>query len=142
MDKKDIIELQKISDKRGHMVVLETGTSIPFAVKRSYFIYGTKGEEPRGFHAHKALEQVFICVQGSCDVLLDDGYEKKEVHLDNPAQALYVGPSQWRVMHNFSEDCIFLVYASELYDENDYIRDYDQFVEYVRGSVSAQKASI
>lgn len=128
-----LIPLQRITDARGSLVVLETGKAVPFPVKRTYFIYGTKDAAPRGFHAHKTLDQVFVCVQGSCDVLLDDGKVKKTVRLDKPDAAIHVGPMVWHEMHDFSADCIFLALASDRYDENDYIRKYEDFTALAAG---------
>ncbi len=121
------INLQKIGDARGTLVVAEFGKHLPFAVKRSYFIYGTQPDHPRGFHAHKSLDQVFICIQGACDLIIEDVSGKRTLHLNNPAQAVHVGPMVWHEMHNFTTDCIFLALASDTYDENDYIRDYRTF---------------
>ncbi len=125
----NIIKLKQISDSRGHMVILEEGKDIPFTIRRSYFIYGTTATEPRGFHAHKKLEQVFLCIKGSCDLLLDDGTTKSSLHMNEASTAVYVGPMVWHEMHNFTPDCIFMAYASDKYDEDDYIRDYTHFIE-------------
>ncbi len=127
--KDNLVALQKITDMRGNMVVLEEGRDIPFAVRRCYYIYDTKPDQPRGAHAHKALEQICICVHGSCEIMLDDGKDKKVIRMDNPAVGVYVGPMVWREMRNFSNDCVFLVLASLPYDENDYIRNYDDFMK-------------
>ena len=121
------IKLQKITDVRGSIVVLEEGREIPFPVRRCYYIYDTKPQQPRGAHAHKALEQVCMCVSGSCDIKLDDGKSQTVIRMDNPATGVYVGPMVWREMFNFSKDCVFLVLASQPYDESDYIRDYSEF---------------
>ncbi|MFN7112730.1 MAG: sugar 3,4-ketoisomerase [Alphaproteobacteria bacterium] len=121
-------KLKKIEDPRGCLIVIEHGKDVPFLIKRSYFIYGTSPDEPRGFHAHKQLEQVFVCLRGQCDVLLDDGHHKQTIKLDAPDKSLYVGKMIWHEMHNFSEDCIFAAFASDLYDESDYIRDYQDFM--------------
>ena len=86
----------------------------------------------RGFHAHKKLKQILICVKGSCKILLDDGIEKAEVLLDKPNKGLLIESHLWREMFDFSEDAVLMVLASELYDESDYIRDYDEFIKYVR----------
>lgn len=125
------IPLQKISDDRGTLVVLQQGNHLPFAAKRSYFIYGTQPDQPRGFHAHKTLDQVFVCVQGACDLTLEDNEGKYTLRMDSPAQAVRVGPMVWHEMHNFTNDCIFLAYASDVYDEADYIRDYNTFKKLV-----------
>ena len=88
----------------------------------------------RGYHAHKSLEQILICIHGSCKILLDNGTEKKVVPLEKPYEGLYVANNMWREMYDFSFDAVLLVLASELYDESDYIRNYDKFLEYVNKS--------
>ena len=131
--KDSLIKLKTIADPRGSLVVLEEGKDVPFPIRRSYFIYGTKKNEPRGFHAHKTLHQVFVCLQGSCEIRLDDGKDKSTLKMDTPSFAVYVGPMVWHEMHDFSPDCIFLSYASDFYKESDYIRDYDSFLRQVSG---------
>lgn len=126
------ILLKTKTDARGSLVVAEVGKDIPFPIQRSYFIYGTKGDAPRGFHAHKQLHQIFVCVQGSCTLLLDDGKNKTMHPMNDPATAYHVGPMIWHEMHDFSADCVFLAYASDVYDESDYIRDYDDFLRQVK----------
>ncbi len=121
------VTLKKITDPRGSLVALEQGRDIPFAVKRCYYIYNVKEDAPRGFHAHKTLEQILLCVAGGCDLLLDNGKTKTTIRLDDPATAVYVGPMTWREMHNFTPDCVLLALVSDVYDEGDYIRDYDDF---------------
>lgn len=123
---------QKRGDSRGELIVVEAMKDIPFEMKRIYYIYGVEKGIERGFHAHKSLEQVLICIHGSCKISLDDGTEKKEVLLDNPSEGIYVGNMIYRCMYDFSEDAVLLVLASELYDESDYIRDYDEFLQSVR----------
>ena len=104
---------------------------VPFDIKRVYYMYDTTEGVTRGRHAHKALEQILICVHGSCKILLDNGEEKVVVPLDKPNEGLYVSNVMWREMFDFSEDAVLMVLASELYDEEDYIRDYDEFLKYV-----------
>lgn len=118
-------------DERGQLVALEEFNDIPFKIKRVYYIYDTKKGVRRGFHAHKCLEQILICVSGSCKIHLDNGKETAEVELSNPNDGLYISNDFWREMYDFSPDCVLLVLASELYDESDYIRDYDKFLKYV-----------
>ena len=112
---------------QGSLVALEKGAQFPFDIKRVYYIWGTQKDVVRGHHAHKKLEQVILCVSGSCDFILDNGRERTTVHLDNPAQGLYIKHNIWREFTNFSPDCVVVVLASEYYDESDYIRDYEQF---------------
>lgn len=123
------IEFKKLGDDRGSLVSLEQNKNIPFDVKRIYYIFDTKEGVSRGFHAHKNLQQVAICVKGSCRFVLDDGHNKEEIILDNPSIGLHINSFMWREMHDFSEDCVLVVLASELYDERDYIRDYQIFLE-------------
>lgn len=125
----EFIYFQEITDGRGGLVALEQNQNIPFSIKRVYFIYGTPANTRRGFHAHKALEQVAICVKGACSFLLDNGKEKTECRLDSPTSGLYIGSNIWHEMYDFTEDCVLMVLASDLYDEADYIRDYDQFLQ-------------
>ncbi|HEA3124823.1 MULTISPECIES: sugar 3,4-ketoisomerase [Aeromonas] len=130
-----ILPLQPHGDERGSLVALEEGKNIPFQVKRVYYMFNTKGGVRRGFHAHKTLKQVAIAVRGSCRFLLDDGQERIEVMLDNPAQGLVIESFMWREMYDFSEDCVLMVLADQLYDESDYIRDYSQFIEVANKNV-------
>ena len=121
-------------DNRGQLVALEQNRNIPFEIKRVYYMYDTTPGVSRGFHAHKKLEQVLICVHGSCKVLLDDGVEKEMVTLDEPNKGLYISSNIWREMFDFSSDAVLMVLASELYDESDYIRNYDDFMNYVKNN--------
>ena len=125
---------QRHGDDRGMLVALEEGKEIPFDVKRVYYMYDTVEGIRRGFHAHKCLEQILICVHGSCKILLDNGKEKEIVSLDTPYEGLYVSNDMWREMYDFSPDAVLMVLASELYDEADYIRDYDEFLKYVEAN--------
>ena len=118
-------------DDRGQLVALEELKDIPFAVKRVYYMYETTPGVTRGKHAHKCLQQIMICIHGSCKVLLDNGIEKTVVTLNKPNEGIYIANDIWREMFDFSSDAVLMVLASELYDENDYIRDYDIFLKYV-----------
>lgn len=126
-----MIRFQSHGDQRGQLIALEQGKEIPFDIKRVYYMYHTGENVRRGYHAHKKLKQILICVHGSCAIHLDDGVECKEVILHKPNEGLYIANYIWREMYNFSEDAVLLVLASELYDEDDYIRDYQEFVELV-----------
>lgn len=126
-----LIDFKTLGDDRGSLVALESHRNIPFDIKRVYYIFNTKTDVSRGFHAHHHLKQVLICVKGSCRILLDNGKSKENVILDNPAQGLLIENFLWREMHDFSKDCILLVLASEHYDESDYIRDYDEFLAHI-----------
>lgn len=128
-----LIDFQQHGDNRGQLVALEQNKEIPFDIKRVYYLYHTGENVRRGYHAHKSLEQILVCVSGKCTIHLDDGRECKEVILDKPYQGLYIANSIWREMYDFSENAVLLVLASELYSEDDYIRDYQEFIEYVMG---------
>ena len=125
----NVIDLDIRGDERGSLIALEENYNTPFAIKRVYYIFGTKEGVRRGFHAHKELKQLAICVSGSCKFHLDDGKEKKEVLLESPDRGLLIEGLIWREMYDFSPDCVLLVLASEYYDESDYIRDYDDFLK-------------
>lgn len=114
----------------GKLVALENNNEIPFEIKRVYYIWDTIHDAIRGRHAHKDLQQVIICVKGACDFILDDGKTRESVHLNNPAQGLYIKNNIWREFTNFSEDCVVMVLASEHYNPEDYIHDYNEFKEY------------
>ncbi len=126
---------QPHGDARGQLVALEEDKDIPFRIKRVYYMYDTVKGVVRGKHAHKSLEQILVCIHGSCKILLDDGREKKVVPLEKPYEGLYVSNNMWREMYDFSEDAVLMVLASDYYDEEDYIRDYDQFLSYVNGKI-------
>ena len=119
-------------DSRGQLVAIEQLKDIPFEIKRVYYMYDTTEGVTRGYHAHKNLQQVLICVHGSCKIRLDNGTKKEIVTLDKPNEGLYVSNNMWREMFDFSPDAVLMVLASELYDESDYIRDYDEFLKYVK----------
>ena len=118
-----------MEDERGSLVTLEGTKSVPFNIKRVYYIFGTKEGISRGFHAHLNLKQVAVCVKGSCQFVLDNGKQRQEVILDSPTKGLLIEDLTWREMFNLSPDCVLLVLASEYYDELDYIRNYDEFLE-------------
>ena len=119
-------------DNRGQLVAIEQQKDIPFEIKRVYYMYETGEGIRRGYHAHKNLEQILICIHGSCKILLDNGTEKEIVPLDKPNEGLYVSNNMWREMFDFSSDAVLMVLASELYDESDYIRNYEDFLTFVR----------
>lgn len=122
-------ELKVIGDDRGSLIALQAGENIPFKIQRTYYIFGTTTGVSRGFHAHKKLKQLAVCIAGKCRMILDDGFTKKEVWLDSPNKALLISNMMWREMHDFSKDCILVVFASEVYDPNDYIRNYQDFLK-------------
>lgn len=129
MVKYDLIDFKVRGDHTGSLVALEKGAEFPFEIKRVYYIWGTDKNVIRGKHAHRKLEQVIVCTSGSCDFILDDGNERTTVHLSNPAQGLHIKSNIWREFTNFSPDCVVMVLASEHYDEKDYIRDYQTFLQ-------------
>ena len=131
---------QPHGDERGQLIALEEMKDIPFKIKRVYYMYDTVQGVTRGFHAHKSLQQILVCVHGSCKVRLDNGHEKKVVALEKPYEGLYIANNMWREMFEFSSDAVLMVFASELYDESDYIRDYDEFLRFVKDSDLGEKA--
>ncbi len=130
---------QPHGDHRGQLVALEEYKDVPFRIKRVYYMYDTEDGFVRGKHAHKSLEQILVCIHGSCKVKLDNGREQKIVPLEKPYEGLYVANNMWREMFDFSKDAVLLVFASELYDEDDYIRNYDEFLEYVKNTERKSK---
>ncbi|ARI64638.1 WxcM-like domain-containing protein [Salmonella enterica] len=122
-----LIPLQVHGDERGTLISLERDKNIDFEIRRVYYIFDTKQGVVRGFHAHKNLKQLIIPVRGSCRFILDDGYERVSILLDNPSQGLLVNSLIWREMSDFSDDCVLMILASNEYDESDYIRDYEVF---------------
>lgn len=128
IDNCKIIELPKITDPRGNLTFIESMRHIPFEMKRIFYLYDVPTGEDRGAHAHKALHQFLICLSGSFDVSLADGYASKVVHLNRPWKGLHIPPMIWASEINFDPGSVCLVIASDFYDEADYIRNYDQFM--------------
>lgn len=123
-----VIDLPKISDPRGNLTFIEGGNHIPFDIQRVYYLYDVPGGTERGGHAHKGLQQLIIAMSGSFDVVLDDGANKKRVHLNRSYGGLYVCPMIWRELDNFSSGSVCMVLASNKYNEQDYYRDYADFM--------------
>lgn len=119
-------------DARGKLIALEELKDVPFEIKRVYYMFDTLPNESRGFHAHMNLEQIIIAMDGACRFILDDGQKREEVLLNRPDVGLYIGKNMWREMHDFSYGCKLVVLASQLYDENEYIRNYDEFLKRVK----------
>lgn len=119
-------------DERGQLIAIEENKDIPFTVRRVYYIYDTLPGVRRGHHAHRCLEQILVCVSGSCRIHLDDGHDTAEVLLDKPWEGLYISNDIWREMYDFTPGAVLLVLASEPYDEADYIRSYDDFLKMVK----------
>lgn len=128
----NLIDIQPIDDDRGSLVALEANKAVPFDIKRVYYIFDTKQGVARGFHAHKALKQLVVCITGSCRMVLNNGLHKEEIMLDSPKKGLLVENLVWHEMYDFTSGCVLLVLASEHYDEADYIRDYDEFLQLVK----------
>lgn len=133
----EVVTFQTLGDERGSLIAIEEGYNAPFDIKRVYYIFDTKEGVERGFHAHINLKQICIAVKGSCTFVLDDGTKRQEIKLDNPNEGLYIEGLIWREMKGFSEDCVLVVIASEHYDEADYIRDYQKFIDKVLENESA-----
>lgn len=128
IDTCQIIELPKVHDPRGNLTFIESNNQIPFAIQRVYYLYDVPGGSERGGHAHKGLHQLIVAMSGSFDVLLDDGKNKKRVHLSRSYYGLYVCPMIWRELDNFSSGSVCMVLASNMYSESDYYRDYAEFM--------------
>lgn len=129
-----IIELPQIHDPRGNLTFLEAGRHVPFDIKRVYYLYDVPGGAERAGHAHKQLQQLFIAMSGSFDVILNDGFETKTYHLNRSYYGLYVCPMIWRDINNFSSGSVCMVLASHYYDESDYYRDYNDFIAAAKAS--------
>ena len=127
----NIIELPRVSDPRGNLTFAEEQQLVPFDIKRAYWVYDVPAGESRGGHAHKRLQQLVIAVNGSFTVTLDNGYERRSVLLNHPWQGLVINVNTWRTLDDFSSGAVCLVLASEHYDEDDYIYDYDEFLKYI-----------
>jgi len=127
-----IINLPKIGDPRGNLTFIEGMKHVPFEIKRIYYLYDVPGGETRGGHAHKNLQQFIIAANGSFDVIVDNGDKKERFHLNRSFYGLYIPPIIWRELNNFSSGSVCLVLASELYEEDDYIRDYEIFKKMVK----------
>lgn len=125
-------EFKILGDHRGQLVALEANRQIPFDVKRVFYIYGTQPDVPRGNHSHYKTKQFLVSVAGSCKVTLDDGKSKETFDLNKPNIGLFQDALIWGTMHDFSADCVLLVLADDYYDESDYIRNYDKFLEVVK----------
>lgn len=125
------VDLVSHGDSRGQLVAIEEYDEIPFKIKRVYYIYDTNSDVTRGCHAHRTLKQLLVCVSGNCKIRLDDGKESQIVLLDKPNEGILICDTIWREMFDFSKDAVLLVLASDIYDEKDYIRDYQEFLKYV-----------
>lgn len=132
IDECRLIALPRVTARQGNLTAVEGESDVPFPIRRVYYLYDLPGGESRGGHAHRALQQLLVCVMGALEVVLDDGITRRTVRLDRAYEGLLIRPMVWRELHNFSSGAICLVLASELYNEADYIRDHDRFLEAVR----------
>jgi dTDP-4-dehydrorhamnose 3,5-epimerase-like enzyme len=132
------IQLQTHGDDRGMLIALEQQRNVPFEIRRVYYLFGTRGDVHRGRHAHRHLNQLAVTVRGSVTFLLDDGSGPEEVVLDDPSQGLLLGRMVWRELYDFSDDCVLMVLADQLYDQSDYITDYADFLREVHGSMDVE----
>jgi dTDP-4-dehydrorhamnose 3,5-epimerase-like enzyme len=128
LNKCQIFDLPRINDPRGNLTFVEANRHIPFDIRRVYYLYDVPGGAERGGHAHKVLHQLIIAMSGSFDIHLDDGYARKTIHMNRSYNGLYVCPMIWRGIDNFSSGAVCMVLASDYYDEQDYYRDYDTFI--------------
>jgi len=127
ISKYEELDFKSIGNNDGHLIPLESNKNIPFEIKRVYYIFKTKIGIRRGYHAHKQLKQILICVSGFCTVFLDTGSNQDDIKLSSPSQGLLIEGLVWHEMYNFSEDCVLMVLADDYYNEDDYIRDYKTF---------------
>lgn len=134
LDKCQLVDLRTIHDRRGNLSVIEAGIDIPFEIRRVYYLYDVPGGAERGGHAHKNLYQLMVAMSGSFDVSLTDGINQKKFHMNRSHYGLLIYPGIWRDLDNFSTGAVNMVLASERYHESDYIRDFDNFKNYVRSS--------
>lgn len=135
VDKCIIMDLPKMSDPRGNLTFIESNKHIPFDIKRIFYIYDVPTGANRGAHAHRTLKQFIICLSGSFDVKVDDGNQKKIIHLNRPWQGVYIPPMIWAAETNFDPGSVCLLVVSDFYDESDYYRNYDEFLEALRKNV-------
>ena len=126
-----LVDIPQRGDARGQLSVAELGGALPFVVRRVYWIHSTQPGVSRGFHAHKKLHQLCVCVAGSVRLSLFDGHREESVVLDSSAKGLLIGPGLWREMHDFSTDCVLMVFADAEYEESDYIRSKEDFLRSV-----------
>jgi dTDP-4-dehydrorhamnose 3,5-epimerase-like enzyme len=132
------VQLHKHGDNRGMLIALEQDGDVPFAIRRVYYIFATRNDVHRGRHAHRHLNQLAVAVRGSVTFLLDDGSGAAKVVLDDPAQGLLLGSMLWRELYDFSDDCVLMVLADHLFDPDDYITDYADFLREVNGAVQLE----
>lgn len=130
----ETVSLKQLGDERGSLVALEGNKNVPFNIKRVYYLVGTKKGVSRGFHAHRNLKQMVVCLTGSCRFVLDNGENREEIILDSPTTGLIINDLTWREMHDFTSNCVLMVLANQYYDESDYIRNYHEFLNAIKKS--------
>ena len=135
LDKCQIYELPRINDPRGNLTFVVANRHIPFDIRRVYYLYDVPGGAKRGGHSHKSLHQFIIAMSGSFDIHLDDGFMKKTIHLNRSYKALYLCPMVWREIDNFSSGAVCMVLASDFYEEEEYYRDYAEFIHYAHSKI-------
>ena len=128
-----LINFQKITDPRGNLTVAQSFKDVPFAIERAYWVYDVPSGECRGGHSHKSCKEIVVALSGSFHVTLDNGDERETVLLNHPYQGLLIDVDTWRTLDDFSSGAVSLVLASEAFNEDDYIREYDDFLQYIRG---------
>lgn len=131
-DRYKVLEFTDLGDERGNLVVIEGGTSIPFEIKRMFYIYGSDEKVVRGQHANKQTSFVMINVSGTSKVRIDDGKEERIIELNKPRMGLYLSPMLWKDMYDFSQDSVLIVLADTHYDAGEYIRDYDEYLKVLK----------
>ena len=129
-----IVDLPKISDPRGNLTFIEGDRHIPFEIKRVYYLYDVPGGAERGAHGHRGLQQFLVAMSGAFDVILDDGFETRRIHMNRSYYGLYISPMMWRDITNFSSGAVLMVLASDFYDASDYFRDYNEFQKAARAA--------
>jgi dTDP-4-dehydrorhamnose 3,5-epimerase-like enzyme len=127
-----IVQIPRFTDERGSLSVVESGRQVPFDIRRLYYLYDIPAGQVRAAHGHRRLQQCMIAAAGSFEVHVDDGFERRTFRLDRPDRGLYIAPGMWRELDGFSGGAVCMVLASELYDESDYLRDYDDFLAFAR----------
>lgn len=132
LEKCKLVQFPKITDRRGNLSFIEGNRHVPFDIARVYYVYDVPGGEARGAHGHRALSQVLIATSGSFEVTLDDGNARRTYTLNRPFEGLLVVPMIWRELHDFASGSVCMVLASHIYDEEDYFRDYDDFLRAAR----------
>jgi dTDP-4-dehydrorhamnose 3,5-epimerase-like enzyme len=135
LDDCKIVNFPKVTDYRGNLSFIEENRQIPFKIKRVYYLYDVPSGAARGGHAHKTLQQLVIALSGSFDIILDDGLQRRKFFLNRPHYGLYIPPKVWRELENFSSNSVALSLVSEVYDESDYIRNYDSFKTWVGNGI-------